>query len=430
MKWNASPHPISDIRDWSSSGRLELRPDFQRRSVWSNDAQIMLMDTILKEVPMPKIFLATQIRDDQTYRIVIDGQQRITAILDFLKDKFRLSAPFQGPEQGKVFSELDDETRARILSYSIDFNEANDPTDEETREVYSRVNKYTIALNKQELRRADFPGQFLDMSEEISTWDFFENLKIFSTANRRRYNDVEYISEILAALIGGVQDKKDELDIFYRNYAEWDIKDRRQYISRLQKNLGAMSKLFSIGLEMSKTRFRQKADFYSLLMAVDELHQEGYSLDIDEPWELRRDFDGLDMHISPESDVEICSEYAIKCVSQANSASSRRWRVKFLKAILAGSFTKKPPNDHYAELYYRYLEEACIEKSGMCIEPEFECPVCQKNLVGDFKEGTLFWNKSAEVFQMNNASWMHTDCVDKSDDLIIVKRPDNDPNFL
>jgi len=430
MKWNASPHPISDIRDWSSSGRLELRPDFQRRSVWSNDAQIMLMDTILKEVPMPKIFLATQIRDDQTYRIVIDGQQRITAILDFLKDKFRLASPFLGPEQDKFFSELDDETRTRILSYSIDFNEANDPTDEETREVYSRVNKYTIALNKQELRRADFPGHFLDLSEEISTWDFFENLKIFSTANRRRYNDVEYISEILSALIGGIQDKKDELDSFYRDYAEWEIRERRDCISRLQKNLDAMSKLFSVGQEMSKTRFRQKADFYSLLMAVDELHQEGHHLDIEEPRELRSDFECLDMRISPESDVEICSEYAIKCVSQANSASSRRWRTKFLKAILAGTFTKEPPNADYAELYYRFLEDACVETSGMCPEPRYECPVCDKDLVGDFKEGTLFWRNTARVFQMGNSWWMHTDCVDKASDLIIVKRPDNDPNFL
>ena len=35
VSWNSSPHPISDIRDWSEANRLELQPDFQRREVWS-----------------------------------------------------------------------------------------------------------------------------------------------------------------------------------------------------------------------------------------------------------------------------------------------------------------------------------------------------------------------------------------------------------
>ena len=52
VHWNSSPHPISDIRDWSEAGRLELRPDFQRRGVWSSPARIMLMDTILRDVPI------------------------------------------------------------------------------------------------------------------------------------------------------------------------------------------------------------------------------------------------------------------------------------------------------------------------------------------------------------------------------------------
>ena len=145
--WNSSPHPISDIRDWSNAGRLELRPDFQRKAVWSKPARIMLMDTILRGVPMPKIFLSNTIRDGNTYRIVIDGQQRITAILDFLRDQFSLEKPYTGDQKGKKFSELDQETQDHFLSYQIDFNEAYNTSDEENRTVFLRVNKYTVALN-------------------------------------------------------------------------------------------------------------------------------------------------------------------------------------------------------------------------------------------------------------------------------------------
>ena len=135
VRWNSSPHPISDIRDWSEAGRLELRPDFQRREVWSAPARVMLMDTILRNVPMPKIFLANSIRDGRTYRVVIDGQQRISAILDFLRDGFPLHEPYIGDERGKIFSELHEDTQDHFLSYQIDFNEAQNPSDEEVREV-------------------------------------------------------------------------------------------------------------------------------------------------------------------------------------------------------------------------------------------------------------------------------------------------------
>src|SRR5687767_10142233 len=151
-KWNSSPHPVSDLRDWHTNQLLELQPAFQRQEVWSQAARSMLIDTILRGIPMPKIFLANRLQKTHTYRVVIDGQQRTTAILDFLADRFPLDDPYDGPHKGKTFSQLDENTQGQILSYQIDFNEAINPSDQETREVYSRVNKYTVALTKQELR--------------------------------------------------------------------------------------------------------------------------------------------------------------------------------------------------------------------------------------------------------------------------------------
>jgi uncharacterized protein with ParB-like and HNH nuclease domain len=48
----------------------------------------MLIDTILKNIPMPKIFLSNLVKDNSPYRSVIDGQQRITTILSFIRDEF------------------------------------------------------------------------------------------------------------------------------------------------------------------------------------------------------------------------------------------------------------------------------------------------------------------------------------------------------
>lgn len=426
VHWNSSPHPISDIRDWSEAGRLELRPDFQRREVWSNPARIMLMDTILRDVPMPKIFLANTIRDSKTYRVVIDGQQRITAILDFLRDNFSLDVPYSGTEKGKVFSKLDQETRDRFLSYQIDFNEAVNPTDEETREVYARVNKYTVPLNKQELRRADFPGDFLGTVEKLSVDSFFDKVGIFTPANRRRYGDVEYVSELLAAMIDGIQDKKKTLDNFYIKYASWDKNHKSEIVDRFYKVLSELELIFDSCLEISETRFQQKSDFYTLFTVVDQLISEGYTINGKDVSFLSNDFDILQFHIRPESDTDICREYAIKCVSQANSASSRRWRHYFLRSILAGTYIGTLPDEISTQVFYRIMDDICIDKSGLCPDPVFECPICDEEISIDFNDCVLAWSRTATVKQIYNAEWTHRLCLDGQNDWLFAERPRNE----
>lgn len=426
--WNSSPHPISDIRDWSETGRLELRPDFQRREVWSSVARIMLIDTILRGIPMPKIFLASTIRDDRTYRVVIDGQQRISTILDFLKDQFALDDPYNGPENGKKYSELDQNIRDSVLSYKIDFNEAINPSEEEVREVYSRVNKYTVPLNKQELRRADFPGDFLKVCEELAVNPYFDHIGIFTPANRRRYADVEYISEIVAAMIGGIQDKKSSLDDFYRKLAKWEKADKKQIKTQFNNVLDELKIIFNGDLNISKTRFRQKADFYTLFLVVAEFISRNYTVREKDVMPLQEDLKILDHHIRPESEINICSEYAIKCVSQANSASSRRWRYQFLKCIFAGTYIGGKPDVMGAKLFYRIMdaESTGLDSLGMCPDPVFECPVCNQKISGNFQNSLLAWYSNETINQISNASLIHLSCMGLQSKWLVVERPQDD----
>jgi hypothetical protein len=148
------------------------------------------------------------VRNNSPYRSVIDGQQRITTILSFIKDEFFLKKPYDGEFLDKKFSDLPKEIQNSFLRYKIDFNEINDASEEQLREIYSRVNKYSTVLTKQELRRADFPGDFLRLAEKLAVIPFFDEAKVFTITNRRRFGDAEYVSELLAGLIGGIQDKK------------------------------------------------------------------------------------------------------------------------------------------------------------------------------------------------------------------------------
>ncbi len=421
VKWNSSPHPISDIRDWSDLGRLELRPDFQRKEVWSDAAKVMLIDTIVSGVPMPKVFLATEIRGGKTHRVVIDGQQRLSTILAFLRDEFPLSPPYEGPLQGKVFSQFTEDEANNFLSYKIDFNEAVNPTDREIREVYARVNKYTVPLNKQELRRADYPGDFLNVSEELAVHPYLEDAKIFSPAQRRRYSDVEYISEILAAMLDGIQDKKGGLDAFYQEYASWDKAGRQKIETEFEDVVDNLKLIFGSEWELSKTRFNQRADFYSLFTAILELRREGGSLEGKDLQPLIDDLRMLDFHIEPESTVALLSEYAIKCVSQANTAASRRWRHEILKTVLSGTFLSRPPNAAGADAFVSMLSDA-YQGDGMCPPAIQECAVCDEVVAADLSDARIAWPRGAGVYQMSNAVFVHSErCVEDAADLQVAE---------
>lgn len=409
-KWDSSPHPISDVRDWRSANKLEIQPDFQRREVWSEHARVMLIDTILKGIPMPKMFVAKHIKEGSTHRVVIDGQQRIRAILDFLDDKFPLTEPYSGDYYGQYFSSLEETIRNLILSYRIDFNEASDLSDADIREAYSRVNKYTVALNKQELRRADYPGDFLDISETLALDELLDEFGVFTSANRRRMGDVEYTSELLSALISGPQDKKIELDKFYYEYRNWVPEEKNKIILRFKDILTDIKTIFlDFKKPFNKTRFRQKADFYSLFVSISNLQKEGFSLN-NKPLEyLKEDLFLLDNSIEPNSPIRVFSEYAIRCLSDANSKNSRKWRIKFIQLILSGTYKEDPINTDFIKLYGNMIIDLYNDSDDpMCPASLLTC-VGGNNKVPYYEilkeQFGLVWANDAPC-QINNASFV------------------------
>lgn len=329
MKWESYSHPISDVRDWADNERLELRPDFQRNEVWTQAAQIMLIDTILKGIPIPKIYIKSIVKNEKTYRIVVDGQQRLTAILKFIRDDLPLKKPYKGEFLNMRYSDLPESVHDDFIRYKIDINEIFNPSDEEIRDLYSRVNKYTVQLNKQELRKADFPGDFISLAEKISDNLFFDNSKIFSVKQRRRMLDVEFIEELLAIILEGVQDKKDYLDKVCEKYIILDNKEDVE-----QKFLGVIediSRIFDLEkFPICDTRFKQKSDFYSLFACVLLLREVG-ELQTDKLEEIRDELRVMDEYIGPQSDDEEYREYATRCLSDANSIANRNWRTEFMK---------------------------------------------------------------------------------------------------
>lgn len=430
-KWQSSPHTIADIREWNGNGTLLLQPDYQRREVWGDAARVMLIDSILNDIPMPKIFVSKAIKDMRTYRSVIDGQQRITTILSFLNDGFKLENPYSGPYDGKVFSDLPDDVRDDFLLYPIDFNEASGLPPEELREVYSRVNKYLVPLNRQELRKADFPGEFLKISEELANLDSLDDMGLFNATARRRSLDVEYVSELLAAQLKGISDKKDAIDQCCRDYAAWPEKDSATARAEFEGVIADITKIFDSTFPMKKTRWKQKADFYSFFFTILSLRRGGFALPADVSF-LRQDLTLLDGRIAPTSEVPILSKYAVYCVSQANSASSRNWRMVFIRAILRGTYAGAIDDPEQRDIVSKTASDLRFS-----IDPNFNgdgCPPAEGFVCGGcggFDEGetslnksVLYWSAGSKVFQLSNAKWAHAKCKGDIDAAAVIDGAD------
>lgn len=330
MKWKSSPYAISDIKEWRDTQKLEIRPDFQRKAVWSAIAQVMLIDSIIKDIPMPKIYLETKMVDDVKYRIVIDGQQRLTAIFDYIDGKFTMPEKYGEKWAEKKFEELEITERNVILDYMIDTNSLTNPTQEEVNDLYSRVNKYTVQLNRQELRRADYPGDFIKLAEKLAALEFFGEARMFTAAMTRRMLDIEYVEELLCLVIDGIQNKKETIDSFCEKYQVMPEKEivEEHFVNIINDIITIFTK--DEELLIRKSRFKQRTDFYTMFSVISEHHKLDKKINTEKLDTLRENLKYLNDNIGPHAKEQELSEYAIYCTSDANSTSSRQWRKNFL----------------------------------------------------------------------------------------------------
>ena len=188
-------------------------------------------------------------------------------------------------------------------------------------------------MKKQELRKADFPGEFISLAEKISENPFFDSSRIFSVKQRRRMLDVEFVEELLTIVLEGVQDKKEYLDNVCEKYVI--LEDERGIEQKFLGVIQDISIIFDLEtFPIQDTRFRQKSDFYSLFACVLSLRETG-KLKIDKLQEIRNELRGMDEYIGPQSEDDEYREYATRCLSDANSITNRNWRTEFMRKRMA-----------------------------------------------------------------------------------------------
>lgn len=274
---------VSDFVSWQKSATLELSPSFQRRPIWPPAAKSYLIDTVVRGLPIPIIFLRERKSDLTSLepkREVVDGQQRLRTLISFIapktlkdfdpkRDAFTVKASHNPELAGDGFADLRPDLRQRILDYQFSVHVLpSDVDDREVLEIFARMNATGIKLNEQELRNAAYFGEFKTSMYGLA-YQFLPQWRawgVMSENDIARMEEVGLTSEFAMLILNGVGGKKESA--IDRAYAERDERfvERRLVERRFQTVMQAIDD--GLGSEMPVLPFRKKALIYALFALV------------------------------------------------------------------------------------------------------------------------------------------------------------------
>lgn len=231
---------VSEFYENYQDDKYKFDTPYQRNSsIWSDDKKSFLIDSILKNYPMPAVFLRPLVNSEgRTTYDVVDGKQRLQTIASFVEGKVPLADSFAEDEfiddhdreiaekiAGLTFTEIrecsDYNSYIRqFWNYAINVEYLYEDRGELIASVFDRLNRNGEPLTKQELRNAKFSQSafWKLLKDESSTGYFSDKL---GRLDKNRMEDLEFISELYFMVLEKhpLDSNPDKIDSLYDKYA-------------------------------------------------------------------------------------------------------------------------------------------------------------------------------------------------------------------
>jgi hypothetical protein len=357
--------PLLTFKEYEKD--INPNPTYQRSAVWKLDQKQLLIDSILRKIDIPKLYLRYLGESNSngfTYEI-IDGQQRMRALWDFLSNKYVLSEEAEEVLFGdKVFDVAESTYEKlppklkleRIHKYTLDVVIIQQATEDEIADLFFRLNNGT-PLKPAEVRNS-MPGEMTKSIRGLAQHAFFSKV---SFANRRFAHDQVTAQMMMVELNGSPSDIPDRL--LSKMYAEYQKKSPKAAVDRMTVVLNALDKSFP---EKSRLLNRaQTVNLYLLFSFVLSTHK------------LAKPFfkEFLPWYQKSEARRLRDQEYKFLMTSNVNSRRSIEERFKILIMDFFSSFTEMAAieldpkrafdNDEKIQLYARDGKcKSCGKKVG------------------------------------------------------------------
>ena len=179
--------PLSTLRDMVDDGDIIPNPDYQRDYVYNDKQASRLVESVLMGIPIPTIYLCVE--EDNTYS-VIDGQQRITSLVRYLKNDFALNGLQELNElNGKCYKDLSKDIQKKLKSSSLSTISLLKQSTALKYEIFARLNQGAVKLNPQELRNCIYRGTFNKMLDDIAATNPHLHNLFHDDNNRKSYQE-------------------------------------------------------------------------------------------------------------------------------------------------------------------------------------------------------------------------------------------------
>jgi hypothetical protein len=213
-------HPtIAEVYQNIRAKKLILKPDFQRRFVWTHDHQEEFLDTIIRGYPFPEIYVCRgdiDVVNLTTTQHVIDGQQRLTTIQLYIEGKEQI--PFT---KISSFSALNEDEKKEFLSYQVVMRDLGEVDDTLIREIFRRINLTKFKLEDIEVHNAVYDGEFIQAAKDLLGTVDLSAYDVFHESEFTRMADVHFILLVMATLEnGGYFPRDNEIENYIAKFNE------------------------------------------------------------------------------------------------------------------------------------------------------------------------------------------------------------------
>lgn len=262
MKTSATNRRVHQLLTAIGEKRLNPRPDFQRRLVWTNDDKLNFLKTVLRGLPFPEIYICAGTLDPDTgaaTEFLVDGQQRITTLYQYFKgmNSLRLGKGIS------AYSLLTTESKEQFLEYEVVVRDLGKHDLKDIREIFELINSANYALNTIEVKNARYAGEFKKFCEKVAERQEFKDWKIFKPNDVRRMQDLRYCLVLVATMMSTYFNRDEEIEDYLQKYND-AFPEAEQLGEEIEASFAFVR---AMDLPADSRAFR-KTDIFSLLVEV------------------------------------------------------------------------------------------------------------------------------------------------------------------
>ncbi|MGQ7890651.1 DUF262 domain-containing protein [Paenibacillus sp. WC2504] len=218
-------YTLFDLVNRFKRGDIELQPVYQRGEVWNIETKSHLIESILMNFPIPPLYFAERERGKWE---VIDGQQRLRAIIDFIEGKFGLRKGSITGLEGVFFSQLEVSQQRKVQEYPFFVNILKKSSDSSIKfEIFQRINTTSINLTGYEIAFSKLGDKRLWLKELSTVKEFLNLTEKYIQPNG--YIAEEMILRFLAFYFLGYKQYKGKMNSFINQFVDSNTINKLSY---------------------------------------------------------------------------------------------------------------------------------------------------------------------------------------------------------